>query len=373
MSVSLDVTGKMRIVCLLRSLEVGGVERQLTGLAVLLKEAGHDVEIVTYIPRDFFSNYLKENGIPATYIPKRLGPFTLARDIAAHLKEQGTQLVIAFASSASSKACLAKFIFRDFKLIVSERNHIKRFYPNDWFRFLLYSKADWIISNSYAQHDHVTSFVPAFRKKASAIINFVDVDKFVPAPKKGRDGVVRIAVVARVSRRKNLHGLIKAAGILKTRGLQFKIEWYGATRQSRFWKKCMALISKLGLDDVFEIKDALQDVRAVYHNADVFCLPSFYEGTPNAVCEALSCGLPVVCSDVSDNALYVQKGVNGWLFDPTDLDDMVNVLEEVITKGRDKFEEYGHAGREIAIRKLSMDRFRKEYLSLIEQLAESDA
>ena len=52
---------------------------------------------------------------------------------------------------------------------------------------------------------------------------------------------------------------------------------------------------------------------------------------------------------------------------------MVNVLEEVITKGRDKFKEYGRAGREIAIRKLSMDRFRKEYLSLIEQLAESDA
>ena len=66
MSVSPEVTGKMRIVCLLRSLEVGGVERQLTGLAVLLKEAGHDVEIVTYIPRDFFSNYLKDNGIPAT-------------------------------------------------------------------------------------------------------------------------------------------------------------------------------------------------------------------------------------------------------------------------------------------------------------------
>ena len=52
---------------------------------------------------------------------------------------------------------------------------------------------------------------------------------------------------------------------------------------------------------------------------------------------------------------------------------MVNVLEEVITKGREKFEAYGIAGREIAIRNLSMDRFSKEYLSLIEQLAESEA
>ena len=66
----------------------------------------------------------------------------------------------------------------------------------------------------------------------------------------------------------------------------------------------------LSIGKLYRLKDKLSKIRDVYLNADYFCLPSFYEGTPNALCETISCGLTLVCSDVCNNSTYAQKGEN---------------------------------------------------------------
>ena len=58
----------MKIICLLRALCVGGVERQMTGLSVFLKKAGHDVSIMKYHPQNFYEEFLRENGIPVSLV-----------------------------------------------------------------------------------------------------------------------------------------------------------------------------------------------------------------------------------------------------------------------------------------------------------------
>jgi glycosyltransferase involved in cell wall biosynthesis len=51
---------------------------------------------------------------------------------------------------------------------------------------------------------------------------------------------------------------------------------------------------------------------------DALIHPSLYEGLPNAVCEALAAGLPVLISNVCDHPLLVVEGERGFLFDPSD-------------------------------------------------------
>ncbi|MDR2416960.1 MAG: glycosyltransferase [Holosporales bacterium] len=48
--------------------------------------------------------------------------------------------------------------------------------------------------------------------------------------------------------------------------------------------------------------------------ADIFVFPSRYEGFPNALCEAMALGLPVVASDCSGNTTVVQDDVDSLLF-----------------------------------------------------------
>lgn len=361
----------MRIVCLLRSLGVGGVERQLTGLALFLKEAGHDVCIMKYIPGDFYEDFLRKKHIPVVYIHKGGGLRGLCKRIGEYLRNNKTDLVISFAQSANVKACLTKKMYGGFKLIVSERNYTRHLFVTDRLRFVLYRHADWIISNNNSQHRLIQEEFPRYNGNSSVIVNFVDLLSFTPPVRKNTGEIKRIAVTARVCRRKNVHGLIRAAKVLKDEGYKFVIEWYGATRESRYFKHCINLISKYGLGEVFELKDATRNVKNIYHNADAFCLPSFREGTSNSIAEAIACGLPVICSNVSDNPIYVREGENGWLFNPHDKDSIVSAFRAMLSTDSQTIQQYRKKSREIALEHLSPERFTQEYLDLIEKITGS--
>ena len=62
--------------------------------------------------------------------------------------------------------------------------------------------------------------------------------------------------------------------------------------------------------------------------SQVFVLLSYTEEFPNVICEALSCGLPVVCSDVCDNGRYVLDGINGFLFNPLDTNSILDAFKK---------------------------------------------
>ena len=66
-----------------------------------------------------------------------------------------------------------------------------------------------------------------------------------------------------------------------------------------------------------------------YNVADVFCLPSQSEGTPNVVIESLLCGTPVVASKVGGLPYIIEEGRNGFLVEP----GSILSLKEKLLKG----------------------------------------
>jgi GalNAc-alpha-(1->4)-GalNAc-alpha-(1->3)-diNAcBac-PP-undecaprenol alpha-1,4-N-acetyl-D-galactosaminyltransferase len=68
-----------------------------------------------------------------------------------------------------------------------------------------------------------------------------------------------------------------------------------------------------------------------YRKADLFVLPSRYEGLPNALCEAMVCGLPVIAANCSDGLSEVlEDGVNGVLVSPEDIDGLSVALASLM-------------------------------------------
>jgi len=74
-----------------------------------------------------------------------------------------------------------------------------------------------------------------------------------------------------------------------------------------------ALIAELNIGHRCVFLGNRNDVEQIYPACDVTALSSLYEGTPNVLLESMACGVPVVATDVSDNAYVVRDGETGFL------------------------------------------------------------
>ena len=70
-------------------------------------------------------------------------------------------------------------------------------------------------------------------------------------------------------------------------------------------------LEEAGLAGRCRLLGRVEDVERVYRACDVTVLTSRHEGTPNVVLESMACGVPVVVTDVADNATLVPEGVAG--------------------------------------------------------------
>lgn len=85
--------------------------------------------------------------------------------------------------------------------------------------------------------------------------------------------------------------------------------------------------------------------------ADIFLLPSYNEGMPMAILDAMGCGLPIVSTEVGGIPKIVRQGVNGYLYKPGDSKNMACAIIEYLTDDEKRLK----AGRE------SVDVIRKSY------------
>ena len=355
----------MKVTCLIASLRMGGAERQLAGLATLLSQSGEEVDVLTYRSGDFYTETLRNAGVRHTCLDWKGPDVGLIRRIASHLKANGTQVVISFLVGANIKACLAHIIYPGFKLIVSERNCNTSLLPHDRFRFILYrTQADAVVCNSFAQTAFISRHCPGLRLKLETIPNFVDFNQFYPeADERVKEGPLNVVTVARLSPRKNAMGLLRAATDPSLSGINF--HWYGVPRGSIYERRCRDFIKRKGLQDRFIMHPAVDNPADVYRKADAFCLCSFYEGTPNSLAEALCCGLPAICSNVSDNARYVIPGRNGFLFNPHSSRSIVKSLIKLASLTPNQRRECSAESLAIAADNFPTHLFLKRYIDLL--------
>ncbi len=90
--------------------------------------------------------------------------------------------------------------------------------------------------------------------------------------------------------------------------------------------RTLALVEELGLKDICVFAGNRDDVELLYPACDVTALPSLFEGTPNVALESMACGIPVVATNVSDNAYVIRDEETGFVVDLTDVKSFSNRL-----------------------------------------------
>ena len=358
----------MKLLLLIDSLGPGGAQRQLVGLAFFLKEQKYDVIVAAYHDNRFYVDKLLSCGVPYVYLKKASNTLFRIYHVARYIRRIKPDVVISYLETPSICACIAKLFNHQIKLIVSERNTTQHTGWNEKIRFNLFRAADYVVPNAYSQSDYINAVFPFLKNKVVTIPNFVDLNLFVPAEGKKQREIPNILIAATIWAPKNTLGFIDAVSELKKRGYDFHIDWYGKDdNHLDYFNQCIERIVKLDVRGFISLKEKTTQIRVCYQEADFFCLPSFYEGTPNVICEAMACGLPVVCSNVCDNSKYVHDGINGFLFNPLETESICHAFEQIFTLTPQQFEDCCRSSREIAEKKLSKESFVEAYIKLIEQ------
>jgi glycosyltransferase involved in cell wall biosynthesis len=368
----------LKILCLTDSLNSGGAQRQLCMLAVLLKDRGYDVSVLTYYKFDFYKPLLDDALVPSMTIEAANKP---ARILAVRraIRKQNPDVVIAYQETPSLFAELAGLPQRDFALVVSERssNHSKNFATKR--RFFFHRLSDAVVCNSFTQTKFIAETAPWLIKRTATIVNCVDLSTFSPSKTAVETPqLINIVVIASFQALKNPMGLVEAMNIVHNdKGYKnIAVNWYGnnlfvngqPAKGSRVFLAVKDAIQKYNLENVFSLRDPVLTIAHIYQSATALCLPSLYEGCSNVIGEAMACGKPVLVSNVCDNPLLVTEGDNGFLFDPTNPEDIAAAIIRFAKQSPAQWKQMGQVSRQRAEKLLSPDAFVNKYIELIEQV-----
>jgi glycosyltransferase involved in cell wall biosynthesis len=165
--------------------------------------------------------------------------------------------------------------------------------------------ADRIVVTSEAVADYLVMRHGVDRGRLRIVPNAIDVDRFAPArPPRPEKGL--IVFVGRLVPEKRLDVLVAAAASVP--GARLLLIGDGPERE-RLAQQAAAAGVPLELAGTVPNTE----VAAWLARAEIFALPSAYEGQPKALLEAMACGLPVVGSDVPGVRDIVRHGETGWL------------------------------------------------------------
>lgn len=359
------------ILLFIDSLGAGGAQRQLAGLACMLKRKGYGVKVITYYDHPFYKYLLDEQNVEyeCLGVNSKLCLPKLIRSI----RDFKTDIVISFQTGPNSLTCIASRIC-GVRLIVSERNTHQSTTIKDKIIFQLYRQADYVVPNSYSEKNYIDQHFSFLKNKTITISNFTDLSRFSPY-NSVKGGDFTILVVASVKASKNTKNFIRAYNEAYKKGCRAKVVWYGVNPKDNdlaanntYTDECMKMVEEYGIGDSFKLLSKRQDIENAYHEADVFCLPSHFEGTPNVICEAMASGLPIMASDVCDNPHFVRQNENGWLFDQNNVEEMAKVIQKVSILDRNELAAMGQKSRDFAEKLCSEELFVNKYIKLIESI-----
>lgn len=167
---------------------------------------------------------------------------------------------------------------------------------------------------------------PGIENRIHVIPNYVDEGVFRPLPDTRGDraaGSLDLIFTGRLADQKNLDLLIEA--VRRCPDTRLRLIGLGPEedRLRELAQSCEGRVSFLGT-----VENNL--LAEHYANADVFVLPSHYEGNPKALLEAMACGTPVIGTAVQGIADAIDDGVTGLLIEPS-----VDALVAAIGRMRD--------------------------------------
>jgi len=219
------------------------------------------------------------------------------------------------------------------------------------------------VSNPVAQE------LKEYNIKPSELIitgNGVDEKFFNYKQKKPEGNIKYIMFAGRIDREKGLFDLVECGRYISKERSDVRFIIAG---KGRDFNKLKKKIKKIGLQDKFILTGQVNKNQLVklYQNATIFILPSYHEGLPSVVLEAMSCGLPVIVTDVRGNRELISNGETGIVIPPRSPKKMAKTISTLLDDGKLR-KKLGENARKIIEKNYTWDKISNKFLECYKSL-----
>jgi GalNAc-alpha-(1->4)-GalNAc-alpha-(1->3)-diNAcBac-PP-undecaprenol alpha-1,4-N-acetyl-D-galactosaminyltransferase len=329
----------MRLTLIISHLSIGGAQRVFSIMANYWAKKGWQITLLTFDNNDNEPFYDLHPAIihrPLDIFRESANAFeavsnniTRIRALRKAIKSSKPQAVICFMRQTNVVAILASIGLK-YPVIISERS-IPAYdrYSKAWERLIqwCYRKSFRLIVQNQAVLKH---FADDTKLKAQVIPNpIIKPNSFEPEKRKATRSTANVLVtLGRLSREKGYDLLLKAYAIISPKHPTWSLEIWGEGPHRTSLEK---LRDELGLNDKVSLPGLTKQSTEKLQHADLFVLASRYEGFPNALCEAMACGLPVISFDCPSGPLeIIRDGLDGILVPPENIEALAAAMDRLM-------------------------------------------
>lgn len=324
----------MRIIQLIQKPQLRGAEIFACQLSNHLVERGHKVRVVSIFAGDSSLPFKGEVTRLNRPVSKRLFDYRGWKLFDEIIDDFKPDIIQANAADTLKFAVSSKLLFKwDSKIIFRNANKMGDF---------IHSQIKWHLNKFYINGvDHVISvskecekdFIKTF-KYPKTLINTIEIGveeaviEEVPNDLKNifQKGPVLVHIGGFVPE-KNHEGLLKIFKRVKDDYPEIQLLLLG---KGKLETSIKGRVKRLNLNDNVHFLGHRTDVLEILKYSQTFLLPSFIEGLPGVILEAMYCKTPVIAYDVGGISEVVKPEETGWLIKKGDEDDFVHAIREVL-------------------------------------------
>lgn len=167
---------------------------------------------------------------------------------------------------------------------------------------------------------------------------YLDIDKLEKRKEIGiPEDAVMLFSVGELNKNKNHEVIIRSLAKLNNSNIHYCIAGKGILEEY-----LIELSKELNVYNNVHLLGFRTDIGELYKCADIYCFPSYREGLSVALMEAMSSGLPVICSDIRGNIDLLENKLGGYRCNPSSINEFSLSINTLVKnkKIREKMGEY---------------------------------
>lgn len=356
----------MKVILVIPTLELAGAEVMCKNLALELKKENYDVVVLSLYNRETaLAKTIRENGIKVIFLDKTPGlDITMIGKLKKVFKIEKPDVVhthldsLKYSFVAAKLAKVPQCVHTVHNLAEKEADK----YTRVIYRFAFKMGKVIPVALSEEVQNSIMGVYGMDKKHIPVIYNGIDLDACIQKQSYANNPKIIFINVARFMYQKNHSMLINAYKELAEQADDTELWLVG---KGQLLDEIRQQAERLHIASKVRFLGERTDVLELLNRADVFILPSLYEGMPMTIIEAMGTGLPIIATNVGGIPTMIEHDVDGYLVE-CDEEELVAAMKKMCSsKERERM---GKKAAEIATQRFSVKSMTEGYCQLYNEL-----